>query len=194
MVTVTSFMLFPGGEFEMRETLKEKRSMKETRGLVLVFTGEGKGKTTAALGLAVRMIKHGKRVAMVQFFKPNGRHIFPKANFKVWSFGGGFTWNTSRAVNQKSVDQAWRKCLELLKDSKYQLIILDEIHIAIRHKFLRGANVIKALRERASATHVVLTGRGAPATLIRYADLATEMKCLKHPFSKGFPAWRGLDF
>lgn len=178
----------------MRKVLKENQGVKEARGLVLVFTGDGKGKTTAALGLAVRMIKHGHKVAMVQFFKPNGRHIFPKTNFKVWSFGGGFTWNTSRAVNQKSVDQAWRKCLELLKDSKYQLIILDEIHIAIRYKFLRVANVIKFLRERAPATHVVLTGRGAPTALICYADLATEMKCLKHPFNRGVPARRGLDF
>ncbi len=171
-----------------------ERIMKKEQGLIIVFTGDGKGKTTAAVGSAVRMIKHGKRVGMVQFFKLPSRHILPHTKFKVWSFGGGFTWSVARHVNQKAVDQAWEKCRELFRDPKYDLVILDEIHIALKYKFLKVSDVIKALRKRPALQHVILTGRGAPRTLINAADLVTEMKCVKHPFKCGVPAQQGIEF
>jgi cob(I)alamin adenosyltransferase len=178
------------------------------KGLILVFTGDGKGKTTAALGTALRMTGHGKRVAMVQFFKRstvNGQCSTekkktlsaarcPLSGFQVWSYGGGFTWKVAREVNQRAVDKAWKQCRELLNDPKYSLVIFDEIHIALKYKFLKVAEVIRALRRRRPGQHVILTGRGAPPALIRFADLVTEMKFVKHPFKRGVPAQPGIEF
>ncbi len=175
------------------------------KGLILVFTGDGKGKTTAAMGMALRMISHGKRVGMVLFFKRgagNGERGTGETKamkkfgslFRVWNFGGGFTWETAREENAKAVRKAWKKCCELLKDPKYNLIILDEIHIALKYKFLKASDVIKALRKRPVLQHVILTGRGAPRALIQAADLVTEMKCVKHPFKCGVLAQPGIEF
>lgn len=192
------------------------------RGLILVFTGDGKGKTTAALGTALRMIGHGKKVAMVQFFK-SAKHkaqgarisslcfdpcalsrtdrtgevkIFKKlsSEFKVWSFGGGCTWEVARKVNQRAVDRAWKKCRQLLRDPKYSLVILDEINIALKYKFLKLSTVFMALKKRPAAQHVILTGRGASGSILKMADLVTEMKCVKHPFSHGVSAQSGIEF
>jgi cob(I)alamin adenosyltransferase len=162
-------------------------------GLILVFTGDGKGKTTAALGAALRMISHGGRVGMVQFFKVSmARVSWP--GFRVWSFGGGFTWQVPREENARVVAKAWEKCRALLRDAKYDLVIFDEIHIALKYKFLKSSEVIKALKAKRPSQHVILTGRGAPKSLLKMADLVTEMKCLKHPFDKGIPAVPGIDF
>lgn len=177
-----------------------------TQGLIHVFTGDGKGKTTAAFGIALRTLGHHGKVGVVQFFKYPVRskaldkegafRVLRKfgARFRVWSFGGGFTWNTSREVNQKAVDQAWKKCRELLNDPKYLLVIFDEIHIALKYKFLKPHEVIKALKQKPAMKHVILTGRGAPKAIFQIADLVTEMKCIKHPFRKGVFAQPGLDF
>jgi len=167
---------------------------KSEKGLVIVFTGDGKGKTTAALGTAVRMLNCGKKVAMVQFFKSNSQRLALSAQLKVWSFGGGFTWQIAYEENGQTVQRAWKKCLELLREPKYALVIFDEINIALKYKFLKTADVIQALKKRPALQHVILTGRGAPRELIKAADLVTEMKCVKHPFSKGIPAQPGLDF
>jgi len=167
---------------------------KKNKGLVLVFTGNGKGKTTAAVGCAVRMIRHGKRVGMVQFFKLPSEHILPHSKFRVWSFGGGFTWSTAKEENAVSVQKAWAKCLELLRDPEYHMVIFDEIHIALKYKFLKTASVVNALKKRRPHQHVILTGRGAPNALIRAADLVTEMKCVKHPFQQGILAQQGIEF
>lgn len=178
----------------------------KTRGLTLVFTGNGKGKTTAAFGVALRVLGHGGRVGVVQFFKypvkskePNKEGAFRafekfKNRFRVWSFGGGFTWRVAREKNAQAVRKAWKKCAELLKDPKYSLVILDEIHIALKYKFLKAGEVIKALQKRPVLQHVILTGRGAPSALIKAADLVTEMKCVKHPFKCGIPAQPGIEF
>ena len=166
----------------------------KTRGLTLVFTGGGKGKTTAALGSALRMIGHGKRVAMVQFFKKKTRDSGLGTRFKTWSFGGGFTWQAAKEENAKAVQKAWKKCCELLKNPKYTLVILDEIHIALKYKFLKVSDVIRTLKRRPAAQHVILTGRGAPPAIIHFADLVTEMKCVKHPFKCGILAQSGIEF
>lgn len=193
------------------------------KGLILVFTGDGKGKTTAAIGTALRMIARGGRVGMVQFFKgatvnaqgtTKGfasnvarcalRHEILVgefksmekfgARFKAWSFGGGFTWQVSRAENATAAEKAWRKCRELLRGPQYDLVIFDEIHIALKHRFLKAADVLKALKVKLPSQHVILTGQSAPKSILRIADLVTEMKCLKHPFDRGIPAQPGIDF
>jgi len=175
-------------------TNKKTEENKMNKGLILVFTGDGKGKTTAAMGCALRMISHGKRAGMVQFFKLRTPNSGLRTKFKVWSFGGGFTWRVARDENAKVVQKAWKKCRKLLKDPKYDLVILDEIHIALKYKFLTTAEVIKVLKRRPARQHVILTGRGAPQAVIRLADLVTEMKCVKHPFQCGIPAQPGIEF
>ena len=132
----------------------------KARGLTMVFTGDGKGKTTAALGVALRVLGHGGRVGVVQFFKyPVKSKALDREGafralkrfhnrFRVWSFGGGFTWRVAREENAKAVRKAWEKSCELLKDPKYNLMILDEIHIALKYEFLKAAEVISALKKR----------------------------------------------
>jgi cob(I)alamin adenosyltransferase len=181
------------------------RGTKKHPGLILVFTGSGKGKTTAAFGVALRTLGRGARVGVVQFFKPeegNGGRGTGETKamekfgslFKVWSFGGGFTWRVAREENLKAVQKAWKQCCQLLKDPKYDLVIFDEIHIALRYKFLKVSDVAKALKSRRLGQHVILTGRGAPQAIIRLADLVTEMKCVKHPFTRGVCAQPGIEF
>lgn len=165
-----------------------------TKGLILVFTGDGKGKTTAAMGSAIRMASHGKRVGMVQFFKKGAWGSGLEARFKTWSFGGGFTWQVAREENAKIVQKTWKKCVELLRSPKYSLVIFDEIHIALKFKFLKVSDVVQELRRRRPGQHVILTGRGAPSAIIRLADLVTEMKCVKHPFKCGVSAQPGIEF
>jgi len=176
------------------------------QGLIQVYTGDGKGKTTAALGVALRTLGHGGRVGVVQFFKYPAKskaldkegafRVLEKSagRFRVWSFGGGFTWRVAREANAKAVEKAWKKCRQLLKDPKYDLVIFDEIHIALRYKFLKPSDVITALKSKKFGQHVILTGRGAPHAIIRMADLVTEMKCVKHPFQRGISAQPGIEF
>ena len=189
----------------MRGMAHGEQVTKKKQGLILVMTGDGKGKTTAAMGSALRMIGHGKKVGMVQFFKPesgNGERGTGEVKavkkfgslFRGWSFGGGFTWKTDREENAKAVRKAWKKCCQLLRDSRCSVVILDEIHIVLRHKFLKVSDVIAALKRRPALQHVILTGRNAPQAIIRFADLVTEMKCVKHPFQKGIPAQPGIEF
>ncbi len=178
----------------------------KTRGLIQVYTGDGKGKTTAALGVALRVLGHGGRVGVVQFFKyPAKSKALDKegafralkkiaGRFRVWSFGGGFTWRVAREENTQAARKSWKKCCELLQDPKYDLIILDEIHIALKYKFLKTSEVIQALKKRLASQHVILTGRGAPQALIKAADLVTEMRCVKHPFDRGVLAQPGIEF
>jgi cob(I)alamin adenosyltransferase len=178
----------------------------KAQGLIQVYTGNGKGKTTAALGMALRILGHGGRVGVVQFFKypvpsltldkEGAFRVLRKfsGRFRVWSFGGGFTWRVARGENANAVQKAWKKCCELLKDPKYDLVIFDEIHIALRYKFLKASDVVKAFRRKRSGQHVILTGRGAPQAIIRLADLVTEMKCVKHPFHRGILAQAGIEF
>ena len=179
----------------------------KTKGLVQVYTGDGKGKTTAAFGTALRVLGCGQRVGVVQFFKypATGKAMDKEGaflalrkfgdKFRVWSFGGGFTWKVAREVNQEAVAKAWKQCKSLLRDPKYALVIFDEIHIALKYRFLKTSEVIKALKKKPVSKHVILTGRSAPAAIIKVADLVTEMKCVRHPFrTRGILAQRGIEF
>ena len=168
-------------------------------GLILVFTGDGKGKTTAAFGTALRTIGCGGRVAIVQFFKSQktsewGPLLRLAPSCRLFRCGGGFTWDTSREVNQKVSEKAWKNSRALLRAPEFSLVIFDEIHIALRYKFLKVSDVVKDLRGRVPSQNVILTGRVAPRSILKLANLVTEMKCVKHPFSKGVPARSGIDF
>ena len=185
---------------EIQQERIEKRNLE--KGLIIVFTGQGKGKTTAALGMVLRTLGHGEKVAVVQFIKGNWELGEFKAlqNFENslrWhSFGEGFTWETQdRGKDQKLTDQTWEKAISYLSDANYKLVVLDEINIAIKLGYLSTKQVINGIKSRPNLTHVVLTGRGAKAEILDIADLVTEMKLVKHPFKeKGVKAQKGIEF
>jgi cob(I)alamin adenosyltransferase len=171
------------------------------KGLLIVNTGPGKGKTTAAFGLALRMLGHGRRVGVVQFIK-GAWHTGERDAFSifgdriVWhSMGEGFTWETQDlARDVAAAERAWAKACEMLLEPSFGLIILDELNIALRYKYLDAAAVAATLAGRPEGLHVVVTGRNAPAELIAVADLVTEMALVKHHFSAGVKAQAGIEF
>jgi cob(I)alamin adenosyltransferase len=174
--------------------------MSERRGLLLVYTGHGKGKTTAALGLVFRALGRGLRVAVVQFIKgkwKTGERTFaetiPGLTFLV--MGRGFTWESDDLSRDRGAARAaWATACELIAGGEHDLIVLDELTYAIHYSFLDGEEVIAALRDRPAHVHVAVTGRNAPDELIALADLVTEMRAVKHPFAQGVPAQPGIDF
>ena len=172
------------------------------KGLVLVNTGHGKGKTTAALGLALRTLGHGGCVAVVQFIKGAWQPGEAKAlqsfgeQLHWHALGEGFTWETQdRERDRQLVSQAWQQSLVYLRDPAVQLVLLDEINVALKLGYLPIEDVLSGVDERPEHTHVVLTGRGAPPALIERADLVTEMSLIKHPFrEQGVKAQVGIEF
>ena len=172
------------------------------KGLVLVFTGDGKGKTTAALGLALRTLGHGDQVAVVQFIKGGWQPGEAKAlelfgEALHWhALGEGFTWETQdRERDRQLVQQAWEQSLLYLVSADRKLVVLDEVNVALKLGYLELEQVLEGLALRPPLTHVALTGRGAPAGLLERADLVTEMKLLRHPFrEQGVKAQAGIEF
>jgi cob(I)alamin adenosyltransferase len=172
------------------------------KGLVLVFTGDGKGKTTAALGLALRTLGHGDQVAVVQFIKGGWQPGEAKAlelfgEALHWhALGEGFTWETQdRERDRQLVQQAWEQSLVYLADASRKLVVLDEVNVALKLGYLGIEQVLAGLNLRPELTHVALTGRGAPPQLLERADLVTEMKLVRHPFrEQGVKAQRGIEF
>ena len=172
------------------------------KGLVLVFTGDGKGKTTAALGLALRTLGHGDQVAVVQFIKGGWQPGEAKAlelfgEALHWhALGEGFTWETQdRDRDRQLVQQAWEQSLVYLADASRKLVVLDEVNVALKLGYLEIEQVLAGLDLRPELTHVALTGRGAPPQLLERADLVTEMKLVRHPFrEQGVKAQRGIEF
>ena len=171
------------------------------KGLLIVNTGPGKGKTTAAFGLALRMIGYGRRVGVVQFVK-GAWHTGEKDAFAafgdrvVWhTMGEGFTWETQDIKRDiAAAEAAWAKAAELLADPSISLVILDELNIALRYDYLDLDTVVSALKNRREGLHVVVTGRNAKPALIEAADLVTEMGAVKHHFSAGVKAQQGIEF
>lgn len=171
------------------------------KGLLVVNTGPGKGKTTAAFGLALRMLGHGKRVGVVQFIK-GGWHTGEKDAFAafgdriVWhTMGEGFTWETQdRERDVAAAGRAWEKAKELMADPSISLVVLDELNIALRYEYLDLDKVVAALQARRPDLHVVVTGRNAKPALIEAADLVTEMGQTKHHFAAGVKAQQGIEF
>lgn len=171
------------------------------KGLLIVYTGDGKGKTTAALGLAMRAVGRGYRVGMVQFIKgrwKTGEAALAKelaGRLDLFSIGDGFTWITQNyAQDVATARRAWAKCLELLGDARYRVVIFDELCYVLQYNFLSVDEVLQALARRPAQTHVVLTGRGAPERLLEIADLVTEMREVKHPYRVGLKAQPGVDY
>ncbi|UVC18741.1 cob(I)yrinic acid a,c-diamide adenosyltransferase [Mesorhizobium onobrychidis] len=171
------------------------------KGLLIVNTGPGKGKTTAAFGLALRMLGYGRRVGVVQFIKGKW-HTGEKDAFAafgdrvVWhTMGEGFTWETQDLKRDiAAAEAAWVKVLELMADPSISLLVLDELNIALRYDYLDLDKVVAALKGRRENLHVVVTGRNAKPALVDAADLVTEMGVTKHHFSAGVKAQLGIEF
>jgi cob(I)alamin adenosyltransferase len=171
------------------------------KGLLLVHTGAGKGKSTAAFGLALRMLGRGHRVGVVQFIKgawhTAERDALTKFGDQVsWhTMGEGFTWETQdRTRDVAAAEQAWSKACALMADPGFALVILDELNIALRYDYLDLAAVVAALTARRPGLHVVVTGRNAKPELVAAADLVTEMTLVKHHFAAGVKAQPGIEF
>ena len=189
---------------QRKDIQSERLQIRNTKkGLLMVFTGNGKGKTTAALGMALRTIGHGYKVAIIQFIKGGWTTGEEKAlknlssNISWHSLGEGFTWETQdRIRDEKLVQEAWELAKEYIKNESYKLIILDEINIATTLGYLASEEIItflKSLNNRKN--HIVLTGRGASDSIINYADLVTEMKLVRHPFKdQGIKAQKCVEF
>ena len=173
----------------------------ETRGLVIVHTGTGKGKTTAAMGLALRALGHGFKVGIVQFVKGKWQTGERAAldRFKdlvvIRVMGEGFTWETQdRSRDIAAAARAWEEAKALIADPAYRLVILDELNIVLRYDYLPIAAVVAALKAKPKDLHVVITGRNARPELVEIADLVTEMGLVKHPFRSGVKAQIGIEF
>ena len=171
------------------------------KGLLIVYTGAGKGKTTAALGMALRCIGHGMKVAVVQFIK-GAMDTAEERALKSFGervvflrMGEGYTWETQdRERDTKFAHQAWNTAAEFLQDASYAMVILDEFNIALQNGYVEIQDVLPVLRARPPMQHVVVTGRGVNEQLNEEADLVTEMKQVKHPFRKGIKAQPGVEF
>ena len=189
---------------ERRQQVQRQRvgERNKKKGLVLVFTGQGKGKTTAALGLVLRTLGHGERVAVVQFIKGGwepgeARALRTFGDQVCWhALGEGFTWETQdRERDQQLVSNAWQTALGYLQDPGIKLVVLDEINVALKLGYIDVDTVIRGALERPELTHVALTGRGAPKPLIEQADLVTDMTLVHHPFrEQGVKAQAGIEY
>jgi cob(I)alamin adenosyltransferase len=173
----------------------------EEKGVLIVYTGAGKGKTTAALGMAIRCIGHGLKVAVVQFIKgaiDTAEERILKGFGEQVTFlrlGEGYTWETQdRERDARVAQQAWTTATGFLRDPGYAMVILDELNIALHHDYLPLDMVLDVLGQRPPLQHVVITGRHAKPELIERADLVSEMKMIKHPFRKGIKAQKGVEF
>ena len=186
-----------------RNSVRDKMMTEKTieKGLLMVHTGKGKGKSTAAFGMVMRSIGHGFRTGIVQFVKGRwdtgersvlGR--FPDlVTFKA--MGEGFTWETQdRARDIAAARAAWTEAQAMMADPSYRTVLLDELNIVLRYDYLPVAEVVAALTARRPDLHVIVTGRNAPDELITAADLVTEMTLVKHPFREGVKAQAGIEF
>jgi cob(I)alamin adenosyltransferase len=170
------------------------------QGLVVVYTGHGKGKTTAALGIVFRALGRGMRVAVVQFIKgkwKTGERVFAERleGLEFHVMGRGFTWESDDLSRDKAAATlAWDVARGFIESGERDVVVLDEITYALHYDFVARDDVLASLRARPPHVHVVITGRNAPDPLIDAADLVTEMKAVKHPYERGVPAQVGIDF
>jgi len=190
---------------KLEKKYKWRRSdyQENTRGLLIVHTGNGKGKTTCALGLMMRAAGQGLSCCMIQFMKSRsdryGEHVSAeKLGIEVHTMGDGFTWDTKNPEqDRQTARNTWNLCVEKLRSGEYDLLVFDELVYVLSYEMLPVAEVlaeIRSARERQPSLHVVVTGRDAPKELIDAADLVTEMTEIKHPFQAGIRAQRGIEF
>lgn len=190
---------------KMRKIQAARATMMETKieekGLLIVHTGKGKGKSSAAMGMVVRAIGHGMKVGVVQFIK-GAMMTGEKAVFDAFPehvefkpMGEGFTWDTQDRTRDIAVTRtAWQEVQRMIADPAYDMVLADELNIALRYDYLPLDEVLAVLAARAPMKHVIVTGRNAPEALIEAADLVTEMTQVKHPFRSGVKAQRGIEF
>lgn len=170
------------------------------RGLLVVYTGHGKGKTTAALGMVFRALGRGLSVTVVQFIKgkwKTGERLFAETlpALRFFVMGLGFTWDSDDlSRDRRAAREAWERAREEIASGQRDLIVLDELTFALHYGFLTLDEVLSALRERPPHVHVVVTGRNAPPELVELADLVTEMAVVKHPHQAGIKAQPGVDY
>jgi cob(I)alamin adenosyltransferase len=173
---------------------------KKKKGLIIVNTGNGKGKTTAALGVALRACGYGMKVTMLQFFKGKWKYgelrSAPKLEtLEIRPMGHGFTWESKDIeVDKRMVREAWQAASAEILSGKYDLVILDEINYALHYGFLPVEDVVDFLKKKPPMLHVILTGRNAKPEVIEIADMVTEMREIKHPFNEGIVAQKGIEF
>jgi cob(I)alamin adenosyltransferase len=182
-----------------RARMQERRTLE--RGLLIVHTGNGKGKSTSAFGMAIRSLGWGMKVAIVQYVKGSWE-TGEKTFFQAWPdlltfevMGEGFTWDTQdRARDIAAARAAWERSKQLIADPSVDVLILDELNIVLRDETLPVAEVVEALKARPLTKHVCITGRNARPELVEIADLVTEFREVKHPFRAGFKAQRGVEY
>lgn len=171
----------------------------ETRGILMVFTGNGKGKTTAAFGTALRAVGHDKKVGVIQFIKgewPNGeRNLLSQHGVEFQVMSTGFTWETqNRQTDTAACLSVWQHARRMLADERLDLVLLDEITYMVSMDYLPLEELERALRERPAHQSVILTGRGCHRALMEMADTVTEMRPVKHAFDAGIQAQQGIDW
>lgn len=188
---------------EKRYKWRREEYRENTKGLLMVNTGDGKGKTTAALGVLVRAAGRGMKCCLIQFMKSKtdryGEHeSLEKLGVEIHTMGDGFTWDTNDpAQDIKTSEETWALCVEKLRSEEYELLVFDEIVYVLDYRFLSTEKVldeVKAVREKQPHLHVIMTGRNAPPELVEAADLVTEMREIKHPFQAGIYAQQGIEF
>lgn len=171
------------------------------KGLLIVHTGDGKGKTTAALGMALRAAGHGLKVCFIQFIKGSWKYgeleavkrLEPEIDFHV--MGRGFTWKSDNLEKDKALARdAWKFACDAMASNTYHMVVLDELTYLMKYEMIDPASVIDTLTARPADLHVIVTGRGASEELMDAADLVTEMKAIKHPLEDGIKAQKGIEF
>jgi cob(I)alamin adenosyltransferase len=188
---------------EKRYKWRREDYRENTKGLLMVNTGDGKGKTTAALGVLVRAAGRGMKCVLIQFMKSKtdryGEHeSLEKLGVEVYTMGAGFTWDTKdNAVDIATSEETWALCVEKMRSEEYELLVFDELVYVLDYKFLDLDKVlaeVSSVREKQPHLHIIMTGRNAPDALVEAADLVTEMKEIKHPFHAGIYAQQGIEF
>lgn len=197
------------GDARHAEKMRRKQAARDTimasktreKGLLIVHTGKGKGKTSAALGMVVRAIGHGMKVGVVQFVKgamvTGEKAIFDAFpdNVEFKPMGEGFTWNTQdRTRDIAAARAAWDEVRRMIDDPAYHMVLADELNIVLRYDYLPLDEVLETLRAKPEMKHVIVTGRNAPDALMEAADLVTEMTMVRHPFRSGVKAQAGIEF
>ncbi|MGH4397997.1 cob(I)yrinic acid a,c-diamide adenosyltransferase [Klebsiella pneumoniae] len=189
---------------ERQQRLKDKvdarvAAAQDERGIVMVFTGNGKGKTTAAFGTATRAVGHGKKVGVIQFIKgtwPNGeRNLLEPHGVEFQVMATGFTWNTQdRDSDTAACLAVWEHARRMLADDQLDLVLLDELTYMVAYDYLPLESVLSALRERPAHQSVIITGRGCHRDIIELADTVSELRPIKHAFDAGIKAQMGIDY
>ncbi|MFJ5385045.1 cob(I)yrinic acid a,c-diamide adenosyltransferase [Pectobacterium sp. CHL-2024] len=189
---------------QRQQRLKEKvdariAAANETRGILIVFTGNGKGKTTAAFGTVTRAIGHGLRAGVIQFIKgewPNGeKNLLQQHGVEFQVMATGFTWDTqNRQTDTEAAQHVWQHGKRMLADPQLDLVVLDELTYMISYDYLDLSDIVTALKQRPAGQTVIITGRGCHRDLLEMADTVTEMRPVKHAFDRGIQAQQGIDW